>query len=226
MSYETNWLTAQGSPLIAIGSTMVLMLDTHGVLLTLLFGVIIYFAGGMPYLASILIFLIIAVSVTKYENIAKKELGVYEHERGWENVFSNGLIPTALAVLNPWLGFMPYVCSIAAITADKFGSEIGVIEKNAFDLRTFKTIKSGKSGAVSVLGTLASLSGSTIVGLSAMLLFNVTPTTALIIGIIGFLGSFVDSIFGIFEEMGIGTKATTNLACSIAGALLGYWFLK
>lgn len=202
------------------------MLDKHGVLLTLLFGVIIYLAGGILYLAAILIFLIIAVSVTKYENIAKKELGVYEHERGWENVFSNGLIPTILAILNPWLGFMPYICSIAAITADKFGSEIGVLGKQAFDLGTFKTIKAGKSGAISPLGTLASLSGSTITGLSAMLIFNVTPTTALMIGIVGFLGSFVDSVFGIFEEMGIGNKATTNLVCSIAGALLGYWFLK
>jgi uncharacterized membrane protein len=46
------------------------------------------------------------------------------------------------------------------------------------------------------------------------------------IGLIGFGGSFADSIAGVFEERGIGNKATTNMICSITGAIMGMAFLN
>ena len=55
-------------------------------------------------------------------------MGLYEHERGWENVLSNGLLPSILAIGSPYLGPFPFIASIAAVTADKFGSEIGVLD--------------------------------------------------------------------------------------------------
>jgi len=45
------------------------------------------------------------------------------------------------------------------------------------------------------------------------------------IGMIGFAGSFADSLVGVMEEKGIGSKATTNAICSLFGAVAGLAFL-
>lgn len=199
------------------------VLDKWGILLAVLMAVIISFSGGLNYLALMLSFLVLGVIATRYEHYVKKDMGIYEHERGWENVLSNGLVPTLLAVASIFIGPVPYIASIAATTSDTFASEIGVLEKRKpISLATLKEAKPGTSGAVSVMGTVASLLGATLIGIIAMFLFGIDPFTALLVAVAGFLGSFVDTIFGIFEEKGIGTKGTTNFICSLAGGLIGY----
>jgi uncharacterized protein (TIGR00297 family) len=166
------------------------------------------------------------VLVTGYEHTVKREMGIYEHERGWENVLSNGLLPTILAALSGIIGPFPYLACVGAVTADKFASELGVLGGNPIDLATLKPAKPGKSGAVTVMGFVVSLAGGTAIGLAAMLFFSINATQALMIGFAGLLGSVIDSLFGIPEEMGIGTKGTTNFICSLVGAVFGYWFMR
>ena len=60
---------------------------------------------------------------------------------------------------------------------------------------------------------------------SLALMPSITPWKMVSIGLIGFAGSFADSIAGVLEERGIGNKATTNIICSAVGALLGWSFL-
>lgn len=201
---------------------MSLLLDQKGVIIALLMGFIILIFSNVKYLVILLVFLFLAVVATKYRHDKKKKMGIYEYKRGWENVASNGIVPTVLAVLSIYIGPIPYICSVAAITGDKFGSELGVLSGDPISLESFKRVKPGTSGAVSTLGTLLSLTGSVFIGAVAILVFNIPPNTALLVGFGGFLGSIVDTIFGVFEEWGIGTKATTNLICSITGGLIGY----
>jgi uncharacterized protein (TIGR00297 family) len=202
------------------------VLDTKGVLLALFFGFILYFYGGVNYLALMLVFFVLAVVATKYEYEIKKDMGLYEHERGWENVLSNGLLPAALAILSPQIGPVPFICSIAAVTADKFGSEIGVMDpSDPISLITFKRVKPGTSGAMSILGTIGSLFGASAIAFFSMILFPVSPQQALIVAFAGLLGSIADTFFGVFEERGIGTKGTTNFICSLVGAAIGYYFI-
>lgn len=198
------------------------MLDKQGLTLAIVFGLIVFFLGDWRYLTIMLGFLFFSTLATAYEHRAKRDLGIYEYERSWENVLSNGVAPAAFAAVSFIIGPLPYLTAIAAITADKFASELGVLSENAVSLENLKPVKRGKSGAISVLGLVMSLAGGIIIGLLGMLLFNLNPTSALIIGICGFIGSFVDSIFGVFEEKGIGTKGTTNFICSLSGGLLGY----
>jgi uncharacterized protein (TIGR00297 family) len=199
------------------------LLDLAGSMLALIFGVIVTYCGGINYLILFLVFLFSSVVVTKYGYEEKREIGLYEHERSWENVFANGFIPTICAVLTPFIGWAPYACSIAAITADKFASELGVLGSDPVSILTLKKTKKGKSGAVSPLGTLTSFDGALLVGIAVVLIYpNISLWTVLFIALIGFIGSFVDTIFGILEERGIGNKSTTNIICSIAGALLGF----
>ena len=202
------------------------VLDTKGVLLALFFGAVLLAAGGPPYLALMLVFFFLAIVVTKYEYEIKKDMGLYEHERGWENVLSNGLLPSALAIASPVLGPAPFIASISSVTADKFGSEIGVLDpRDPISLFDMKPVKPGTSGAMSAMGTIGSLAGAALIGASAVILFQLTPTQGFLIGLIGLAGSVVDTAFGVFEERGIGTKGTTNFICSLAGAVLAFYLI-
>jgi uncharacterized protein (TIGR00297 family) len=202
------------------------VLDTKGVLLAVLFGAILLFCGGAGYLVLMLAFFFLAITVTKYEYEIKKDMGLYEHERGWENVLSNGLLPSILAALSPMTGPMPFIASMAAVSADKFGSELGVLDPHdPLSLFTLKPVKPGTSGAMSVMGTVGSLAGSAAIGVCSIFLFGLNPTQAVLVSAAGLAGSVVDTAFGVFEEAGFGTKGTTNFICSLAGALIGYYFI-
>jgi len=198
------------------------MLDRAGIFLALVFAILLFVFGGLEYLTMMLVFFVIAVIVTRYDHRKKRNMGIYEHERGWENVLSNGFLPTVLAVANPYIGFLPFLGSLAAVTADKFASELGVLGGQPISLETFKEVRPGTSGAVTFLGFLMSLAGGIFIGASAIFVFGIDPNTGLLIGIAGFAGSLADSIFGILEERGFGTKGTTNFVCSLVGGVLGY----
>jgi uncharacterized protein (TIGR00297 family) len=203
------------------------ILDREGVILAVLMGIIIFVCGGLDYLILMLSFLMLGVVATRYEHNIKRRMGIYEHERGWENVLSNGLVPTVLAFLSPQIGPVPFIASLAATTSDTFASEIGVLGKGKpISLENLKEVKPGTSGAMSVMGTIASLVGATAVGVLASFLFSIDPMQVLLVAVAGFVGSLVDTLFGILEEKGIGTKGTTNFICSAAGGLIGFLFIR
>jgi uncharacterized protein (TIGR00297 family) len=202
------------------------LLDTPGLLAALALAAIVIYFAGLQALILVFIFLFAGVLVTRHEHEAKREMGIYEHERSWENVLANGLVPAVCAIISPSVGLGAYIGSLAAITADKFASELGVLSDKPISLANFRPVKQGTSGAMSVFGTVMSFDGALVIGLSCFLLFPGTDLwRVLLIAVIGFMGSFVDTLFGILEEKGIGNKATTNIICSIAGALLGFWLL-
>jgi len=203
---------------------MVAMLDKPGLLLTFLLAAIIFATGGLQFLALIFVFLVLAVFATRFGYYEKKEMGIYEHDRSWENVLSNGLVPAIVSVAGFFLGWgaIPYICSIAAVTADKFASELGVLGGDPVSLDGFRRVKPGTSGAVSPTGTIMSLVGAAGIGIVSILLFGITPTVALMITFAGFAGSFADTLFGVLEEKGFGTKGTTNLLCAVTGAAIGF----
>ncbi|MCX8198314.1 MAG: DUF92 domain-containing protein [Candidatus Micrarchaeota archaeon] len=202
------------------------LLDWAGLALALAMGMVVAAFGGAEFVALLLIFLSASVVVTKYGYEKKREMGLYEHERSWENVLANGLIPTLCAVASPHIGWGPYVGSLAAITADKFASEMGVLGGEPTYLLTLKKAKRGTNGAVTPFGLLMSFDGGLLIGLSAFALFpGLDLWKVVAIGIIGFGGSMADSMVGVMEERGIGSKATTNAICSLFGAAAGMAFL-
>jgi len=202
-------------------------LDPFGLLAALLFAAVIYtFTGPLApaFIGLLFVFLVTGAIVTRYGYDRKRELTIYEYERSWENVLANGLVPTLCAITYPFnpAASWAYIGSVAAILADKFASEIGVLGGQPYALPRFNRAKFGTSGAMSLLGTLASWDGGIIIGISAHFLFpSVTLWDALVISCIGAAGSFADTLAGILEQRGIGNKATTNFICSVVGALLG-----
>ncbi len=215
-------------------------LDLSGLLLATAMGIAIFALGGSLgalFLLSLLLFLVLSAVVTRIGKVRKQRIGLYEAGRGWKNVVANGAMPLAAAFLY-WLNMtyqwlppnalaLAYLASVCAITADKFASEIGVLNGEPVVLLTLKRTKKGVSGGVTWMGLLASLVGSGMVGLCALglvagygwLALAVPLAFVSTVTVCGFLGNIVDSVLGYFEEKGIGNKFTSNFFCSVAGFL-------
>lgn len=197
----------------------VLLLDPQGIVVALAIGGLLVYISPV-YFVILLIFLLLSVMVTKYGYYEKKSMGIYEHERSWENVVSNGLVPLIAAFVSPYA----YLGAVAAVTSDKFASELGVLGEEPIDLLTLKKTKPGTSGAVSPFGTFMSFVGALAIGLTGTAFLNISLYDAVVIGVIGWIGSLVDSVVGVLEERGIGNKMTTNIVCALIGMLLGYMY--
>jgi len=205
----------------------VMLLDVFGVIAALVLGAAIYFFGGemaVDYLVMMFVFLFSGTIVTVIGKNKKEKMGLYEYGRSWQNVFSNGLVPVICIVAGSPFA---YIGSLAAISSDKFSSEIGTLGSDPVFLGNLKKCKRGTSGAMSLLGTAASVLGAGIIGVSAYIVFPqmVGLKAALGFTLIGALGSFADTLAGVLETNGIGDKSTSNLAGAITGAVLGYLLL-
>jgi uncharacterized protein (TIGR00297 family) len=209
-----------------------LTLDGRGIALAFAFGIMIILTGGkynLLFIMDMLVFLLMSAIVTFAGKARKEKIGTYEKVRGWKNVASNGLAPVLISIFyyfNSTANFLPgmfivlaYMSSAAAISADKFASEIGVLDGQPIMLIGMEKVKKGTSGAVTPVGLVASFVAALVIGIGAFLQFNSFPLV-LLVSVAGFLGNIVDSLFGFYEEKGIGNKYTTNLACSVAGAFL------
>ena len=205
-----------------------LSLDLPGLASALVFGLLIFLFGGPfgPFfLMTIIYFLVLSFIVTRFGSEKKRKLGVYERSRGWRNVFANGIVPLIGSVAYAFdlsYNFVPvkfliiaYVASVAAITADKFASELGVLDGQPIMLLTLKPAKKGMSGGVTWLGLLMSFVAALLIGM--VLLSYGSYRLILLVAVAGLFGSVVDSLLGYFEENGFGNKFTTNIGCAVAG---------
>jgi uncharacterized protein (TIGR00297 family) len=206
-----------------------LLLDFRGTIAALIVGLAIIICSkeyALQNFILLLIFLVISVIVTKYKHIEKRARGLYEHERGWQNVISNGLVPVLCVVMYAFTGMKVllsmYICAIAAAAADKFGSELGVLSGKPISLKNFKRVPPGVSGAISLLGTLMSFIGALAIGTIAYFLYRFDPFVIFTVAVIGFVGGFADTLAGILEEEGVGNKSTSNIIGIGVGAIIGY----
>ena len=99
--------------------------------------------------------------------------------------------------------------AIAASTADTWASEIGSLSKGkTYSIVTFKAMEKGLSGAVSMLGVVASFLGASIISLTFSALYflsegfslDVLIEFSVVITIAGFFGSILDSYLGVFLQ--------------------------
>ena len=223
-----------------------LTLSINGVALAVVLAVAFLFLGfglGPFFLIAMIVFLVLSAIVTYIGMAYKKNIGVGQEPRGAWNVLSNGLPALVMVFLfylsavwgYGWfelLSIIGFLASLAAITADKFGSEIGVLNGRPIMIFTLKKVRKGTSGGVTVLGLLAGLGAALLISLLILLVaghlgpltgyygFNLGKTI-LVVTVSGFVGSLIDSALGYYEEKGIGNKFTSNLACGIAGGSMG-----
>ncbi|WP_449536978.1 DUF92 domain-containing protein [Ferdinandcohnia sp. Marseille-Q9671] len=144
-------------------------------------------------------------------------------QRDIVQVFANGGVAAFASLMFSftdsvfWLLF--FVGAIAAATADTWASEIGTLSKKRPILLTqMKRVDAGTSGAVSMLGTLAGLSGAFLISVLSYLVWQ-ELSVGLVIGLtlIGFFGNVLDTIMGATIQVvfscsvcGLETEKTTH----------------
>jgi uncharacterized protein (TIGR00297 family) len=183
-------------------------LDRSGAFAALIVGTVIFGLGGLSWAILLLTFFITSSGLSRAFKNRKKEANEKYAKGGQRDagqVFGNGGIATLFAALHffypeaswPWLGF---AASLAAVNADTWATELGVLNPTAprliTDLR--KVVEKGTSGGVSLVGTLASLAGAGVIGLEAALLnpFEVNWMFFVLVTIAGLLGALFDSLLG------------------------------
>ncbi len=187
-------------------------LNKSGAIAAVFTGTIIFGVGGLDWAILLLAFFITSSALSRA--FKKRKQGLDEkfskgHERDAGQVFGNGGVATAFAALHfflpasplPWIGF---AAALAAVNADTWGTELGVLNPNSprmiTDLR--KVVEKGTSGGISLIGTLAALAGSALIGILSVLLFPIPdpqlPITNyfLLVTFSGLAGALFDSFLG------------------------------
>lgn len=207
------------------------ILDLSGSLVALLMAIIIRLSAGIKWLCLLLTFLFLGYLSTRYKLEEKKNLNLAESLDGRRtivNVVANGAIPTAIALMyygnSNDLLIAAYIGAIATVTGDTLSSEIGVLSKKKPRLITnLKEVNPGEDGAISILGEIAGIAGSLLIGISAYLLgfssFKICLIASMVGGIFGF---HLDSILGaLFEREGKIGNSTVNFLSSLGGGIAG-----
>ena len=180
-------------------------LDKSGALAATFVGTIIFGLGGLPWAVLLMLFFITSSGLSRM--FKKRKQGLDEkfskgHERDAGQVFGNGGLATAFVVVHALypestLGWVGFAAALAAVNADTWATELGVLNPAPPRMITDlgKRVEKGTSGGVSLFGTLASLMGAAVIAIPASLMTDnwslFLPITAS-----GLAGSLFDSLLG------------------------------
>jgi uncharacterized protein (TIGR00297 family) len=192
---------------IAFAAYRARSLSRSGAWGALLEGTIIFGLGGWRWAVLLLAFFISSSVLTR--TFAKLKAALNEKfdkggQRDIGQVLANGGIASIFAGLHfffpqaSWT-WMAFAASLAAVNADTWATELGVLNPSMPRLITsWKPVERGTSGGISVYGTLAAAAGAALIALLAGLV-RTSGTfwmVAAIASLGGLLGSLFDSLLG------------------------------
>lgn len=211
--------------LIAVGVSVIAYrahaLNLNGAIAAAVLGTIVFGLGGVGWALIMLTFFISSSGLSKLSAVRKESSGLNfskgSKRDAWQ-VAANGGMAGLLVLIDVifsrfslestwspflWIGFAG---SLAAANADTWATELGLLNPSKpLLISTLRKVPKGTSGAVSLVGTLASLTGSALIGgvavLSLMAGWGPSQELGLVAQFIiitfsGMVGSLVDSILG------------------------------
>jgi len=153
---------------IAMLSLRARFLDASGALAAFILGTIIFGLGGWSFSLPILAFFVLSSVLSKLGAQRKKSVSEKfqkSSRRDLGQVLGNGALAGVLVVL--WylqpepLWYFLYLGAIAAVTADTWATEIGVLSSKPPRLVTSgRVVATGTSGAISNLGLMGAVLGA------------------------------------------------------------------
>ncbi|MDD2238327.1 MAG: DUF92 domain-containing protein [Bacilli bacterium] len=169
-----------------------------GIILAWLLAIIIcYLAGYTAFLALTTLFLLTILSDKIKSNSEDKTRNIMQII---SNVLTAAICIILYYVSNNNIFYIMYYCVIAGSLSDTLASSIGTLSKSKpINIFTLKKLKIGESGGVSLFGLFISLVGGMIIG-AIYLIVEFNLINFIIISLMGFLGSFFDSIVGTLFE--------------------------
>ena len=195
---------------VALLSFRLKFLSASGSAATFILGTIVFGVGRWPYTLPILTFFILSSLLSKMGKKRKQKLAGMIEKGGardaWQVIANGG--PGGLIVILAYIWphpvwFLLYAASLAAATADTWGTEIGTLSRtDPRSIVTFKPVPAGTSGGISLIGTLGSALGSLILaGVSWLVTPQNSPAVVglrefIIIFAAGVAASLIDSLLG------------------------------
>ncbi len=191
------------------------VLTFGGMVTAIALGTMVYGLGGPLWMGVLFAFFISSSALTNIFYKEKEKVNREQFEKGgprdpWQ-VIANGGLSSLLAAayfLYPRpVMLAAFLGVLATVNADTWATEIGVLSRPGPRLVTsFKAVEKGRSGGVTILGSVASLAGALFIGGCAAVLASIFDPGLLyafgwqkvliIAGLSGFLGSIIDSIIG------------------------------
>lgn len=245
LNYQTPWsetvFAAFFSVILAFLAYRYKIADVSALFSAAVLGILIILFTNIWWFVLLVAFFILGGGFTKYKFKQKKAAGLAESKTGirsYENVFSNSIWALIIAVLFGVLSLYPewsrlatplvfaYVGTVATATGDTMASEIGVTAKGpTYMITNLRKAKPGEDGGVSLLGEVACLAGSVIIGLMAFA-FGMIDTLwlSLLVAVVGgFLGTNIDSVLGaVLQKRGILSNSGVNVFSTLSGAVLSF----
>lgn len=180
-------------------------LDQSGAAAATAVGTVVFGFGGLQWAVLLMIFFVTSSALSRAFRKRKRSLDEKfskGHERDAGQVFGNGGLATAFMLVHAifpesTVGWVGFAAALAAVNADTWATELGVLNPTPPRLITDlkKRVEKGTSGGVSLFGTLASLTGAAVIALPAALMTD-HWSLFLPITLAGLAGSLVDSILG------------------------------
>ena len=191
LSYLLSWTFI--SMIIFYTAFRLKSVQANGAISGYLIGIFVFGSGGIKWIAPLILFFISS-------SILSKINGKPHPKRDIIQILANGFIACLLALLyffNNYDFLLPiFYGSLAATTADTWGTEIGYLSKSKPRLiLSNRIVEKGTSGGITILGTIGSIMGSALIA-SALVFFNPSYKLFFSIFISGIIGSFFDSIIG------------------------------
>jgi uncharacterized protein (TIGR00297 family) len=183
------------------------ILSVSGAIAALAMGSVIYGFGGLAWAIPLLVFFGSSSLLSRSFASRKKTVAAdfaKGGRRDWAQVAANGGLGV-LALLAAAVGWLPapsawlaYAGSLAAVSADTWATELGVLSPGSpILISTGKRVPRGTSGAISLLGSAVSLLGALLIAsLAAWFLGGQTGQVILAVTLGGVLGSALDSLLG------------------------------
>lgn len=171
-------------------------LSMEGIAAAGLLAIMVIFSVGPVYLIPLAIFFVAGSLTSKLHPKSGDASG-----RNAFQVFANGLVAVILLLVY----FMTYqnlfllasFASVAISLADTLSSDIGIFFKHkTYDITTFRPVKAGLSGGVSLVGSLAGAVGSFGFAIFVGFVFLLGIEDVIWIGVTGITGMIADSILG------------------------------
>lgn len=199
--------------IIAGGGYLLHALSKSGALGAVVIGALVFGLGGLPWAALLVTFFASSSLLSHYrvrEKSSAAEKFAKSGRRDLGQVLANGglgAILVVLSVVQPGLGvllFVAYAGAMAAVNADTWATELGVLNPRPPRLITNgRAVAVGTSGAVSALGVAATAAGAGLIGLTAAILpvagaagLERRLLLILVATLAGVAGSLADSLLG------------------------------
>lgn len=182
------------------------ILTRRGSFIAFLLGFYLAGIGGWPWLMPVLLFFLSSAAFTKIHHELKSSRTKSTARNAWQ-VIANiiwAVTSSALFLLTGNEIFVLFfIAFVAAVTADTWASEIGpLLNKRCISLSALRTVPAGTNGGISFFGSLAALTGATIISSLSYYVFFGTWQWDIIalLSVSAFLACFADSMLGAFAE--------------------------